>query len=131
MKYLHVAVIAILSFIAGISLANKLMQPEIDSALKKIEVINTSLLEKTEEHISTNSLISLEAEIKLITLILNLDNKGAPREYKGEQLIKALNKHIETLNEYQKNGRLKSSNRKAERLITEANALIRNIEFSY
>ena len=107
------------------------MQSEIDAAVKKIDGINKDLFSKAEGHLIESNRFGLEAEMKLVKKALDLENKGAPQEYIGEQYISILSMRIDDLNKYK--GAIENDNYRngVERSIEEARKLIKEIEFSY
>lgn len=107
------------------------MQSEIDTAISKIDSINKNLYSQTENFLIESNRFGLEAESKLIRKIIELDNKGAPRKYIGEQYINILSMRIGNLGKYKTNISDESSRNGVEKSINEAKKLILEIEFSY
>jgi len=107
------------------------MQSEIDTAISKIDSINKDLFSQTENFLLESNRFGLKAESKLIRKNIELDNKGAPRKYIGEQYINILSMRIENLDKYKANIADESLRNGVEKSIDEAKKLILEIEFSY
>jgi len=130
-KYRYVLLVAIFSFVSGGLLAGLVMQSEIDTAISKIDSINKDLFSQTENFLLESNRFGLKAESKLIRKNIELDNKGAPRKYIGEQYINILSMRIENLDKYKANIADESLRNGVEKSIDEAKKLILEIEFSY
>ena len=131
LKYRYVLSIAIVSLISGGMLGGLAMQSEIDAAITKIDNLNKGLALKVESHLIDSNRFGLDAELKMVRRALELDNKGAPRKYIGEQYINTLSVRINDLNRYKTNIDNDKSLNGVDKLIEEARKLIQEIEFSY
>ncbi|NVK38778.1 MAG: hypothetical protein HWE18_12700 [Gammaproteobacteria bacterium] len=131
MKYRYVLLIAIVSLVSGGMLGGLAMQSEIDAANSKVDRVNQDLFLKAENHLIESNRFGLEAELKLIRTALDLDIKGAPRKYIGEQYINVLSVRIDDLNRYKSSMANDDSRNGVDKSIEEARKLIQEIEFSY
>ncbi len=73
----------------------------------------------------------LEAELKLVIKTIDLENKGSPRKYIGEQYVNILSMRIDDLNRYKSAIENDDSRNGIEKSIEEVRKLIQEIEFSY
>jgi hypothetical protein len=128
MKKRYIFLLTTASFFAGAIIIWALIQPKLNNAIKQVENMNSSLLQDAEIILMDDSIPGLEAEINLLKIIIDLDNRGAPRVYINEQYISILTKSIEKINNAKKLSPHKYHSKKADALIIEAKKLIINID---
>jgi len=121
----------IAAFLFGVIITQSNINPKIEDINQKADEYLENTRELALKLESQRAIDNLDATVKIISLVVQLEKSGGPKKYIAEEYIKTIKSGISRLKTNQQDFTNGNGDPKVDKLLEKANTLVRDIEFHY
>ena len=121
----------LIAFLAGALVSRYGLQAEIDATQEAVRSLQQHLTEHVTSLDKVRAFDNLKVTLDVVGYVVDMEKRGAPRRYIGEEYQKLLRKRLATLESIKPGLKESSDIAKSELLLKEAQQLLSDIEFYY